>query len=189
MALWEVTHSQVMDLQERRRSMSIRLYGLDQAWDALHDELDGIAALTRDALGADGAGINLLVDDQQVTVGSTGETPPPVPRDASICSTVLRAYPSDDVIEIPDMSVDPAVAANPFVDGSLAALRFYAAAPLVGKHGLTLGTLCAWATQPIHLDPRQRALLRQLGRSVVNVLDERRRVLIPDVSGALRPAR
>lgn len=187
--MWDVRRAQVLDLQERRRSMSIRLYGLDQARESLRAELDEIAALTRDALGTDGAGINLLVDDNQVTVGSTGETPAPVPRDISICSTALRAHPSDDVIEIPDMSVDPAVATNPFVDGTVASLRFYAAAPLVGKHGLTLGTLCAWATEPTHLDPRQRALLRQLGRSVVNVLDERRRALIPDVSGALRPAR
>lgn len=184
MALWEVTQ-----LVERRRSMSIRLYGLDRSWEALHDELDGIARLVRDALGADGAAINLLVDDFQVSAGGTSGSHAPVPRSMGICSTALDAHPEDDLIEIPDTRLDPALAGNPSVDGSLAAVRFYAAAPLVGKHGLVLGTLCAWSMTPQHLDDRGRVLLRQLGRAVVNVLDERRRALVPDVSGALRPAR
>ena len=185
MTLWEVTQ-----LEERRRSMSIRLYGLDQEWDELHDELDQIASLARDALDVDGAGVNLLVDDAQVTVGRSGPIQvAPVPRDISVCSAVLRTFPDRDLVEIPDLSAEPALATNPFVDGTRAALRFYAAATLIGKHGLALGTLCAWSMEPRHLDDRQRVLLRQLGRSVVNVLDERRRALVPDVSGALRPAR
>ncbi len=151
-------------------------------------ELDDIAALTQELLGTDGAAVNLLLDDAQVSVGSTGEPPEPVPRDISICSNVLSAYPGRDLVEIPDLSLDPALADNPFVDGSSAAVRFYAAATLTGKHGLVLGTLCVWSMTPGGLDDRGRAMLRQLGRAVVNVLDERRRALVPDAAGALRPA-
>lgn len=178
-------------LEERRRSMSIRLYGLDEHWtDDAFAELDEIAALTSDMLGVDGAGINLLVDDRQVTVGTaSGEPIAPVSRDDSICSTVLRGHPGPELVEIPDTRAVPALADNPFVDGRLADLRFYAAAPLVGRHGLTLGTLCVWSAEPHDLDTRQRALLRQFGRAVVNVLDERRRALVPDKAGLLRPAR
>lgn len=182
---------QIDMLEERRRSMSIRLYGLDQHWtDAAFDELDEIAALTRDAIGVDGAAINLLVDDRQVTVGTAnGEPIEPVSRDESICSTVLRDHPGPELIEITDTQAVPELVGNPFVDGRFADLRFYAAAPLVGKHGLTLGTLCVWSLQPSDLDARQRALLRQFGRAVVNVLDERRRALVPDKAALQRPAR
>lgn len=185
MAMWQVTQ-----LEERRRSMSVRLYGLDHVLHVAGAELDEIAMLVRDALDVDGAAVNLLVDDAQVTVGRTGPIDiAPVPRDISVCWAVHRAYPGQELIEIPDLTAEPALATNPFVDGSMAALRFYAAAPLIGKHGLVLGTLCAWAMAPTHLDDRQRSLLRQLGRSVVNVLDERRRALVADDSGILRPAR
>ena len=180
---------QIGNLAERRRSMSIRLYGLDREWDDDRFEaLDEIAELTRDVLQTEGAGINLLVDDLQVTVGSTEHRVDPVLREFSICSRVLRLHHDASIIEIADMSKVPELATSPFVDGSLAALRFYAAAPLVGKHGLALGTLCAWSSSPMRLDDRQRAMLRQFGRSVVNVLDERRRALVPGDGGALRPA-
>lgn len=184
------TAVQVGVLVERRRSMSIRLYGLDQGWeDERFDALDEIVRLTRDVLHADGAGVNLLIDDLQVTVGSTTGPVEPVTRDRSICSTVLAVHHDADVVEIDDLREVPALAHHPAVDGSLASLRFYAAAPLVGKHGLALGTLCAWSLTTMHLDDQQRVMLRQLGRSVVNVLDERRRALVPTSAGCLRPAR
>ncbi|MHA3701357.1 hypothetical protein ACXR2U_04175 [Jatrophihabitans sp. YIM 134969] len=177
-------------LDERRRSMSIRLYGLDQPWPERDAALDEIAGLTRVALGTDGAGVNLLVDDIQVTIASTdGHPPSQVPRPMGICSTVLRRHSTGDVIEIPDLAADPELRDNPHVDGTLASVRFYASTPLLGKHGLALGTLCAWSAAPMTLDDDRRALLRNLGRSVVNVLDERRRALVPDSTGALRPAR
>lgn len=185
-----MTAVQLGDLEERRRSMSVRLYGLDQTWDDTRpDDLDEIATLVRDALRTDGAAINLVTEDLQITVGSSFGGSEPVVRDDSICSTVLRRHHSPSVVEIADLRAVPELTHNPFVDGTRGALRFYAAAPLIGKHGLALGTLCAWSTTPRHLDERQRAILRQLGRSVVNVLDERRRALVPDAAGALRPAR
>lgn len=181
---------QLGDLAERRRSMSVRLYGLDRAWDdAPSEDLDQIAVLVRDALGTDGAAVNLITDDLQVTVGGSFEHGAPLLREHSVCSTVLRLHHDASVVEIPDLRDVPELADNPYVDGTLGVTRFYAAAPLIGRHGLALGTLCTWSTATRHLDEQQRALLRQLGRAAVNVLDERRRALVPDAAGALRPAR
>ena len=178
--MWEIPQ-----LEERRRLMSIRLYGLDDRWtDLVSAELDQISELTRDALGVDGAGVNLMVDDRQVTVGTAGGEPvPPVSREASICSAVLSTHSGPELVEIPDLLDVPELHDNPFVDGSIARLRFYAAAPLVGKHALALGTLCVWSTQPRAAPGGVRRV-----EAVVNVLDERRRALVPDDAGLLRPA-
>lgn len=183
---------EVETLRERRRSASIRLYGLEAAGTTADapdlGELDEIVALTRQTLEVGGAGVNLFVDDTQVTVAGTGPLPEPVPRARSICSTLVRSDEAADLLEVPDLSADPRFAHSPFVDGRECALRFYAAAPLHGKHGLVLGTLCVWDATAQTLDERRRALLRTFGRSVVNVLDQRRRALVPDHSGALRTA-
>ena len=47
-------------------------------------------------------------------------------------------------VEVPDAREDPRFAANPFVTGRLAHIRFYAASQLRAPSGAVLGTLCVF---------------------------------------------
>ncbi len=161
----------------RSRHQSLTLYGLpdDGGSDPMVESLAEIARLARAFTGADAATVNLLPDGRQVTVAATAaDAPTEMPEAHSICATLLEGRPVSTIV-IPDLSRDPRFAANPYVDGELAAVRGFASAPLVGHEKVAIGSLCVFSTAPRTLTRDQTALLDQLARSVVNVLDDARR--------------
>jgi signal transduction histidine kinase len=89
-------------------------------------------------------------------------------REDSMCAAVL--HEADPVI-VPDASRDPRFAQNPFVNGVIGEVRFYAANHLITPDGVAIGTLCVFDGQPRELDEHQREALRTLADRVVDSLE------------------
>jgi len=101
-------------------------------------------------------------------------------RDRSFCA---HAILQDDVLEIPDATLDARFAENPLVIGD-PDMRFYAGAPLRLEGGLRIGTLCVIGRQAGRLTPTQRTLLRRLSAVAVELLQARRTAHALSVSEA-----
>jgi diguanylate cyclase (GGDEF)-like protein len=94
-------------------------------------------------------------------------------REISVCQYAL-ALP-DDVLVIPDVTLDPRFANNPLVH-STPYMRFYAGAPLVAADHHVLGTLCVIDSRARTLSPTKQQILKVLARRVVAALDTRSEV-------------
>ncbi|ULH18350.1 PAS domain S-box protein (plasmid) [Deinococcus sp. KNUC1210] len=91
-------------------------------------------------------------------------------RSLSFCAHALE---SDEVLIIPNATLDERFAENPLVR-SEPHIRFYAGAPLITPDGLRLGTLCVIDTVPhsgFHAD--QQETLKDLASSVMSELELR----------------
>ena len=165
------------DLAEMRRHNAIVLYGLIEGADvAPSAELDDLVATTKQLLGVGYAAVHILARDTQQTLASTDATvPASIPREQSICAVVMANYGDAKVIEVPDATEEPLLQDNPFVDGELGTVRFYAATPLVGREGIAVGTLCVVSDRPRVLTATERRTLLYLGYAAVHILDANRR--------------
>lgn len=105
------------------------------------------------------------------------------PREFSFCQFAIM---DDQVMQVPDATLDPRFAQNPLVTGE-PHIRFYAGAPLVTEKGFRLGTLCMIDSRPRQpLDEVQKARLRDFAQLVINELELRRlRRLLGDSSFGL----
>ncbi|WP_422365810.1 GAF domain-containing sensor histidine kinase [Pelagibius sp.] len=105
------------------------------------------------------------------------------PREFSFCQFAIM---DDQVMQVPDATVDPRFAQNPLVTGE-PHIRFYAGAPLVTEKGFRLGTLCMIDSRPRQpLDEVQQARLRDFAELVINEMELRRlRRLLGDSSFGL----
>ena len=128
-----------------------------------------IAALV---CGVPNAAINLITADHQHQVAATGIDPSVCAREDSMCAAVLG---DPRAVVTPDAREDPRFARNPFVTGVLAAVRFYASAPLVTPAGETIGRLCVFDDEPHELTAQRAEVLQVLARRVVDVLELRLR--------------
>lgn len=78
--------------------------------------------------------------------------------------------------ETPDARDDERFFDSPLVTG-YPGIRFYAAAPITNREGLSLGTVCVAAPEPGSLSPFQRSALKQLAQTVVLLLESRKAML------------
>jgi len=154
---------------ERRRLAALeRLRVLDTPPESVFDGLAETAALV---CGVPISLISLLDVDRQwfkASIGLPGvrETP----REHAFCSTAIL---DDQILEVPDASVDDRFADNPLVVGD-PNMRFYAGAPLCLSDGSRVGTLCVIDRSPGRLTPVQRTVLAQLAGAAVKLLEARR---------------
>jgi GAF domain-containing protein len=163
---------------ERQREQSLTAYGLRFSSDGPHHDEDftRVAERARAVTGADAAYVNILVDDRQLMFGSAGGPATVTARHDSICDTAMWQADEDGIVAIPDTRRDAAFAENPWVNGALGEFRFYAAAPLIGREGLPLGTICCMAGFPRQITPSERSALRRLADLTVQILEVRRHV-------------
>jgi PAS domain S-box-containing protein len=142
-----------------------RLGLLDTSAEAV---LDGFTSLAANATGMPIALISLLDAERQWIKAATGApSGMALPRDLSFCKHAIEG--EDSVFEVEDARLDPRFAGNPLVTGA-AQVVHYAGVPLVMPEGERIGTLCVVDRAPGRLGPRERALLGELARNVVNVL-------------------
>ncbi len=102
--------------------------------------------------------ISLVDSERQWFKARVGVDVCETPRDISFCGHALS---SDAILMVPDATLDPRFHDNPLVAGA-PHIRFYAGAPLVGRDGLAIGTLCLIDTRPRTLDPVEQAILESL---------------------------
>ncbi|MBK4735406.1 SpoIIE family protein phosphatase [Noviherbaspirillum pedocola] len=141
---------------------------LDTPFEAVFDE---VASLAGKICGVPYALISLVDRKRQwfkATYGWKG--PRESERDISFCG---HAIVQEDILHVPDATLDERFHDNPFVTGELG-IRVYAGVPLVSEEGHKLGTLCVLSDKPTRLDTWQVESLKQLSR-VIGVLFKARR--------------
>ncbi len=114
--------------------------------------------------------VSLVDESRQWFKASHGFDGIDTPREAAICSHALL---QDDILEIPDTTVDPRTADNHLVVTEQG-MRFYAGVQLRAPNGLPIGTLCVLDTVPRKLTELQRQTLRTLANQVMTQLELRR---------------
>jgi signal transduction histidine kinase len=155
---------------EPARLDALRRYEiLDTDPDAAFDDLAVLAALVcRTPIAL----VTLIDDDRQWFKSRLGIEVTGTARDHAFCAHAILE--PGRVLEIPDATADIRFAGNPFVTGE-PQVRFYAGAPLVTPDGHALGTVCVIDRQPRRLTDEQTAVLLQLSRHAVTLLEVGRR--------------
>ncbi|MCZ2837946.1 PAS domain S-box protein [Modestobacter sp. VKM Ac-2985] len=137
-----------------------------------HAPVEQLQALTRVAAALCGtpvAVVNLLDENFQHQVGEVGFAGRSTDVADSMCAVGLRR---PGLRHIPDATQEPAFAGNPWVDGRIADIRFYASAPIVLTGGGVIGSLCVFADEPGYLRPAQLDALADLARQAAVLIEQ-----------------
>lgn len=136
-------------------------------------DLQALVDLAAQACGVPKAAVNIISRNQQHQIVATAGIEPSVcSRSDSMCAAVI-AEPG--AVVVPDATLDPRFADNPFVTGVIGEVRFYASSPLVTPDGVHLGRLCLFDESPRTLTPEQETSLRTVADQVMDVLELRLR--------------
>ncbi|TXM90573.1 GAF domain-containing protein [Methylobacterium sp. WL116] len=127
--------------------------------------------------------VSLVAGDRQWFMARVGFPSCETDLNSSVCAHALGQ--PDEILVIPDLTVDPRTRLNPLVNGE-PFIRFYAGAPLVTTEGHALGSLCVIdkATRPGGLTPAQADGLKALARQIVSQMELRRAVATRDTARA-----
>ncbi|WP_336921327.1 sensor domain-containing diguanylate cyclase [Aquipuribacter sp. SD81] len=159
----------VYDARERARLEELHGYGvLDTPASA---ELEAVVRLAADVAGVPTATLNLLDASRQCQLTTVGFDGADSARADSMCDVTVRAGAA---VWVPDASLDVRFAANPWVTGRYAAVRFYASVPLLTPAGHVLGTLCVFDTVARTLTQRQLQRLHDCAALVVALFERQR---------------
>jgi len=131
---------------------------------------DSLVFLASQACRVPLAWVSFLDDDREWVKASLGLEATSLPTGRSFA--VLAGAPEATVI-VPDTRLDPRLAAHEWVTGA-PGLRFYAAAPIHGDHGVVLGVLAVADVQPRLMDAGLVQSLSVLAAQVEAQLDLRR---------------
>lgn len=134
-------------------------------------DLEGLVQLASTVCGVSTAVINIIDDRFQHQVASVGFEGATCSRDDSMCAVVFQ---QPGLVVVEDARIDERFAANPFVTGEIANVRFYASSPVVTPAGVPIGTLCVFDEKVGDLTPEHRRALDLLAHQVVDVLELRR---------------
>lgn len=120
---------------------------------------DRVVRLTQAVFGTPIAALNLVGEHEQHTVAAVGAPMGSTPVGDSICRYTVQ---QPDIMEVPDLRVDPRFRDNPLVAGP-PRLRFYAGVPLRAPSGKRVGALCILDLVPRRLGSLQHDMLADLG--------------------------
>lgn len=161
------------------RQCSVAEYGLTglDAWKAPDTELMGLTVAAQKALGVKTCAICILDEDRQWSIlGWPGVPVELSVRRLGLCHRILaRPGPAADLFVTADASQEAFLADSPWVNGASASIKFYAAAPLIGREGLPLGAVCMWSEQPHSATDHVHGQLAEIRDAVMEVLEARRR--------------
>lgn len=115
--------------------------------------------------------VNLLDADRDWFKACIGVSLAESPAETSFCEIFFHC--DDDLLVIPDTTLDPHFSTHPLVVGA-PFIRFYASARLA-VDGHTVGTLCIYDTQPKDVSPEQVETLRILRLAAMETLALRTR--------------
>jgi diguanylate cyclase (GGDEF)-like protein/PAS domain S-box-containing protein len=138
--------------------------------DPVDEAMSEVVRLAAEVCDVPTAVINILDEHRQHSFGPFAAEIPSVPRETSLCRDVVD---SGTATAVDDLSQDERFADNPWVTGELAAVRFYASAPLITRSGMVVGTLCAFDVHAHHVGPLQLRMLQALADQVVTAVELR----------------
>jgi class 3 adenylate cyclase len=157
---------------EAGRLDALRSYAiLDTAPELAYDEITGLAAQICECP----VSVIGMIDETRDWKKSKYGLPPDytgMPRELSICSATICG---NDLLVVPDLSVDARFSDNPFVAGP-PNLRAYCGMPLINPEGYALGTLCVVDFESREFRFEQTEAIRKLARQVVSQLELRRAI-------------
>jgi PAS domain S-box-containing protein len=157
-----------------REAERLKALADDQILDtAAEATFDAFALLAAQLLGTPMALVSFVDESRAWFKARVGFDVSEAPRDTAFCSYALVG---DDIFEVTDASHDARFTANPHVAGALG-VRFYAGAPIVGREGLPLGTLCVLDREARTLTAEQRETLQRLAGAVGELLESRRAMI------------
>jgi len=133
-------------------------------------QFDQIAQRLSSALGAPFVMVNLLDENRDWFKARVGLQLCESAAQNSMCNIFFAI--NDDVVLVADTLLDARFADLPFVVNS-PKIRFYVAARLVSK-GHTVGTLCAYDTEPKTLTAQQTRIFSTLAAEVARLLVARK---------------
>jgi signal transduction histidine kinase len=173
---------QMLTDQDAGRDLGLREYGLlplSGEGPALLDKraqrtLDSLVRLAASLCGVPYSVVNIITSEHQVQIAASGIDPGICSREDSMCATVFL---SRGTTVVRDASHDPRFAANPFVTGEIADVRFYASVPLQTSGALVLGSLCVFSDKAELPTQEQIGLLEDLAHQVVELLELQHRTL------------
>lgn len=156
---------------EKERLKALSQYGLDS--DRPLPSLDPVVQIAVHMFGMPVAAVNMIGTDYVFLAASIGidEAEVDLRRDVSFCA---HAITQDEVLVVPDTTLDERFHDNPLVTGA-ANLRFYAGVPLLSPEGHPLGALCIIDGKP-HDDfsTEDRQKLKELAKMAADRLELRR---------------
>ena len=156
-----------MGLTEARRLEVLRGSGLLAAGPI--SELDELCWRAQDYFRVRLALVTLIDADRQVLLAAAGTDLRETPRSWAFCDhTILE----DEVLVVPDATLDPRFAQNPLVTGE-PHLRFYAGAPVTYVDGARLGSFCLLDTEPREISLIEQNDLALTAEKVAGLLIER----------------
>jgi len=143
--------------REKERIASLRsLHLLDMP---IEERFERITRMVCKFLDVPIALFNLIDEHRQHYKSVRGLGNTDAPLEAAFCTHALN---EDEILLVPDTSKDERFFDNPFVDGTLLNVGFYAGCPIHTPNGMPVGTLCAIDTKPRELTDDQLALLHDL---------------------------
>ena len=150
-------------------SALLREYELPEGAPA--EQLRAVTRVAATVCGVPHAVVNLLDECFQHQVGEIGFPGSRSDLSDSMCALAMR---EPRLRHVPDASLEPAYAGNPWVDGRLGHVRLYATAPMRLLDGRVLGTLCVFAEEPGSLSPGQLSALEDLAAQAVALFEQGR---------------
>ncbi|MCO8269824.1 ATP-binding protein [Actinoplanes sp. TRM 88003] len=157
------------DLDEERRLAVLHEYCLLDA--PADDELTTVVRVAALVAGVPTATLNLIDESRQCQLTTYGFEGGNTARSDSMCAIQFRA---GAFVHVSDAREHPLYRDNPWVDGTLASVRFYASAPLITPEGYALGTLCVFDDCVKQLTDDQVGRLADLADVLVALFERRR---------------
>jgi signal transduction histidine kinase len=154
---------------EQQRLAALHEYRLLDA--PAGDELEAVVRVAATVAGVPTATLNLIDENRQCQLTSTGFEGGVSDRTDSMCAV---RFETGEFTYLPDARLDPDFVANPWVTGRLANVRFYASAPLVTPQGHALGSLCVFHDQVHEIGPEQIERLKDLAQVILALFERRR---------------
>jgi GAF domain-containing protein len=134
-------------------------------------ELSAVVRVAAAVAEVPAATLNLIDETRQCQLATAGFDGADSPRSESMCAVEFRG---GRFVHVPDCTRNPLYANNPWVNGRLGDVRFYASAPLITPSGYILGTLCVVDTVAKKLRPEQVSRLLDLADIIVGLFERRR---------------
>ena len=156
-----------------RATVERALTALQSVTDA---DISDLLALAADLTGVEVAALAVADVDAFHYPVTVGTDPFTTPYAEALCR---RAQGVPGLFEVPDTALDPHLRDSPLVTGEVAAVRFYASAPLTTAAGQEVGRFCLFSTSPRRLDDEQRRVLATLAVAANRILELRLRRLAP----------
>jgi diguanylate cyclase (GGDEF)-like protein len=142
------------------------------------ERFDRLTRLAKRMFGTQIALISLVDADRQWFKSCDGLDATQTSREVSFCG---HAILEDEIMVVPDASLDERFRDNPLVTGS-PHIRFYAGRPLVAPDGTKLGTLCIIDRDPRTFGDDDRALLDDLACTAEQELSAVRLATLDDLT-------